>query len=194
MTHDFIHDVGVFEFIYTSLILILFPCLFSTIGQEPLYMLGNAQYFLSNTKEECCKKFYEWNYYPCTGTQPEGSGSYYPDWEGSPVTCKADGNMPDYMLRPDSAPWYLFDTLQECCEKYFNSELNTCLGSSGTPVTGSNKWYVEWDANTCVKDCVTGTDCGGLAEGSWVETFGSKRACCDAKLWYEAKCVQTNAS
>ena len=156
-------------------------------------MLGNANFFLSNNKEDCCKKFYQWNYYPCTGTKPEGSGDYYPDWIGSPSTCKADGNMPDYMLRPDSASWYLFDTLEDCCEKYFNWDLNNCLGSSGTPVTGSNEWYVNYDAKTCVQDCVGASPCGGLAEGSWVETFNTKEACCDAKLWYEAQCVRTNA-
>ena len=155
-------------------------------------MLGNANYFLSNNKEDCCKKFYEWNYYPCTGTTPEGSGDYYPDWNGSPATCKNDGNMPDYMLRPDSAPWYLFDTLKDCCEKYFNYDLNNCLGSSGTTVTGSLKWYVKYSANTCVQDCVGASPCGGLAEGSWVETFSTKNACCNAKMWYYPDCKTTD--
>jgi|SaaInl74LU_5_DNA_1037368.scaffolds.fasta_scaffold15450_1 hypothetical protein len=101
-------------------------------GQEPLYMLGNAQYFLSNTREECCEKFYEWNYYSCTGTKPDGSGDYYPDWNGSPATCKNDGNMPDYMLNPDNARWYLSSTLKECCERHVHYDLNNCMGSSGT--------------------------------------------------------------
>ena len=154
-------------------------------------MLGNAHYFLSNTREECCEKFYEWNYYTCTGSTPEDSGDYYPDWEGSPVTCKNDGNMPDYMLRTDSARWYLFSTLKECCEKYFNYELNACMGSSGTPVAGSNEWYVEYSTNTCVQDCIGPSPCGGLADG-WMETFTTKKACCDAELWYYPDCLRTN--
>ena len=162
-------------------------------GQEPLYMLGNAQYFLSNTREECCEKFYEWNYYPCTGTKPDGSGDYYPDWNGSPATCKNDGNMPDYMLNPDNARWYLSSTLKECCERHVHYDLNNCMGSSGTPVAGSDEWYVEYSANTCVQDCTgSSTTCGGLVEGSWVETFSTKKACCDAKLWYYPYCIRTN--
>jgi len=162
-------------------------------GQEPLYMLGNAQYFLSNTREECCEKFYKWNYYSCTGTTPDGSGDYYPAWNGSPATCKNDGKMPDYMLNPDNARWYLFSTLKECCEMHFNYELTKCLGSSGTSVAGSNEWYVEYSANTCVQDCIgSSTTCGGLVEGAWVETFSSKKACCDAKLWYYPDCIRTN--
>ena len=156
-------------------------------------MLGNAQYFLSNTRKECCEKFYEWNYYPCTGTKPDGSGDYYPDWNGSPATCKNDGNMPDYMLNPDNARWYLVSTLKECCERHVHYDLNNCMGSSGTPVAGSDEWYVEYSANTCVQDCTgSSTTCGGLVEGSWVETFSTKKACCDAKLWYYPDCIRTN--
>ena len=39
-------------------------------GQEPYYMLSNHEYFLSNSREECCNSFYEWNFYSCTGSTP----------------------------------------------------------------------------------------------------------------------------
>lgn len=155
-------------------------------GQEPYYMLSNAPYFLSNTREECCKKFYEWNYISCTGTIPETSGDYYPDWTGassSPSTCLSDGKMPHYMLT--SQQWYLSSTLKECCERHFYWDLNNCMG---TQVAGTGKWYVKYDASTCVQDCVGSSPCGGIAQ-SWEETFNDKNTCCEKKMWYNNKCL-----
>jgi hypothetical protein len=155
-------------------------------GQEPYYMLTNAQYFLSNTREECCKKFYEWNFYECTGTKPQSSGGYYPDWTGassSATTCLNDGKEPKYMF--NSPTWYLSSTLKECCERHFHWALNDCMG---TQVVGTGKWYVKYESETCVQDCTGGSNCGGIAE-SWLELFDSKNACCDAKMWYNNKCV-----
>eukprot|EP00985_Skeletonema_marinoi_P009737 scaffold4531_cov140-Skeletonema_marinoi.AAC.1 len=66
-------------------------------------MLSNNQYFLSNTREECCKKFYGWDLYTCTGTELElTNGEYYPDWSGgssTTSTCPNDSNMPNYMAK-----------------------------------------------------------------------------------------------
>eukprot|EP00984_Skeletonema_dohrnii_P023407 scaffold12503_cov128-Skeletonema_dohrnii-CCMP3373.AAC.4 len=186
-------------------------------------MESNPTEWLSSSLDACCKKFFggflykqcigAWPpdaddcnlnlFYPdwsganekCVddGTKPDGSGDYYPDWNGYPATCKNDGNMPDYMLNPDNARWYLSSTLKECCERHVHYDLDNCMGSSGTPVAGSDEWYVEYSANTCVQDCIgSSTTCGGLVEGSWVETFSTKKACCDAKLWYYDDCIRTN--
>ena len=152
-------------------------------------MLTNAQYFLSNTREECCKKFYEWNYYECTGTKPQSSGDYYPDWNGasssSATTCLNDGKEPKYMF--NSPTWYMSSTLKECCERHFHWALNDCMG---TQVVGTEKWYVKYEALTCVQDCTGGSNsnCGGIAE-SWDEVLESKKECCDKKMWYDNKCI-----
>jgi hypothetical protein len=158
-------------------------------GQEPYYMLSNAQYFLSNTREECCEKFYGWKYYECTGTKPPSSGGYYPDWIGassSPYTCLNDGKEPLYML--NSPAWYLSSTLKECCETHFRFAFKECMG---TQDVGTGNWYVKWDSNTCAQDCTIGasnSNCGGIA-GSWEEFFDSKEACCDSKLSWNDNCV-----
>ena len=155
-------------------------------GQEPYYMLSNAQYFLSNTREECCKKFYEWDYWGCTGTKPPSSGDYYPNWTGassSSSSCLNDEKMPTYML--NSPTWYLSSTLKECCERHFNFDFHNCMG---TEAQGTNKWYVKYDAYTCVQDCVGAAPCGGIAE-SWDEVFGDKKTCCDTKMWYDNDCI-----
>ena len=158
-------------------------------SQEPYYMLSNHQYFLSNTREECCKKFYEWDLYTCTGTMPDLThGEYYPDWSGgsSNPTCLNDFKMPTYML--NNQVWYLSKTLRKCCERHFFWDINKCLG---TEAVGTEKWYVKYEAMTCVQvqDCVGASPCGGIAN-SWDELFGSKKKCCDEKVWYDSKCVR----
>ncbi len=151
-------------------------------------MLSNAQYFLSNTREECCKKFFDWNYYECTGTLPElPKGKFYPNWSGtSSTTCLDDNKMPKYMLR--NQQYYLSTSLRQCCEKHFSWDIQNCMG---TDATGTGKWYVKYDAETCVQDCTTGAsnpNCGGVAE-TWQGLFSSKADCCDETMWYNNKCI-----
>jgi len=149
-------------------------------------MLSNNQYFLSNTREECCKKFYGWDLYTCTGTKPElTNGEYYPDWSGgssTTSTCPNDSNMPNYML--NNQAWYLSTSLRKCCERHFFWDINKCLG---TNAVGTEKWYVKYEANTCVQDCVGVSPCGGIAE-AWDEVFSSKEQCCKEKLFWVARC------
>jgi len=155
----------------------------SSIGKEPYYMLGNAQYFLSNSIEECCEKFYEWNFYECSGTTPELThGEFYPDWSGRGSTCLADGKIPDYMISNQN--WYLSTTLEKCCERHFYWSINECLGTTSV---GSNDWYVSYEDVKCVKDCSGAESCGGVAE-PWDKLYSTKEKCCKEKLPWAPKC------
>ena len=147
-------------------------------GEEPNYMLFNAHHFLSNTLQECCDRFYQWNLYGCTGITPTlSNGEYYPDWENSSTgTCKNDGGFPEYMLAEQGH--YLSTTLEKCCKKHYHWDINKCMGISGT---GSDEWYVDWETYTCAQDCDGASPCGGLAQ-NWFETFSSVDECCRAKL------------
>ncbi len=143
-----------------------------------------AQYFLSNSRKECCEKFYHWDYYDCSGTIPPVSGDYYPDWSiVSSYTCLNDMKMPNYMIK--NQQWYLSKTLKECCEKHFAYDVNTCLGTQNA---GSGDFYADFDGGRCVQDCNGASPCGGIAD-SWDEKFSTKKACCDAKFWYDSKCM-----
>ncbi len=149
-------------------------------------MLSNHHYFLFNTREECCKKFYGWNYYACVGTSPVlTNGEYYPDWSGSgssTSTCLNDNKMPSYMLTNQA--WYLSTTLEKCCKRHFSWNVKECLGTSAE---GSNEWYVRYEENTCVQDCSGASPCGGIAD-SWQELYSSKAKCCQEKLYWIPKC------
>jgi len=155
-------------------------------GKEPYYMLSNANYFLSNSIEECCEKFYGWRYFACTGTRPElTNGEYYPNWSGSgssTATCLNDSKMPDYMLTNQA--WYLSTTLEKCCERHFHWGIKDCLG---TMDAGSNEWYVSYEDKICVQDCNGASPCGGIAT-SWVELYSSKEKCCEDRLPWIPRC------
>ena len=150
-------------------------------------MLGNANYFLSNSLEECCNKFYPWDLYGCMGTTPTfTNGDFYPDWEGKSNTCLSnsddEGVVPDYMLM--NQMYYLSTTLEKCCERHFFWNINKCLGSSpDSSVSGTNKWYVKWVDSACVQDCEGegALSCGGFAN-TWDKLYNSKEECCEKRL------------
>lgn len=156
-------------------------------GKEPYYMTANANFFLVDSLVKCCEKYYNWNYYDCTGTRPVlTNGEYYPDWTGgSSSYCLNDDQMPDYMLNNQN--WYLSTTLQKCCEKHFHYEMNECMGTANA---GTNEWYVSYEDKTCYQDCSGVAPCGGVVN-FWVDTFTTKEKCCKEKLdWLPLrKCV-----
>lgn len=141
-------------------------------------MTANANFFLVDSLEKCCEKYYNWNYYECTGTRPVlTNGEYYPDWAGgSSSYCLNDDKMPDYMLNNQN--WYLSTTLKKCCEKHFHYEMNECMG---TTYAGTSEWYVVYEDKTCYQDCSGAAPCGGVVN-SWVDLYKSKEKCCKEKL------------
>ena len=115
------------------------------------------------------------------------NGDFYPNWaDSSSQTCLNDGNVPDYMLANQN--YYLFTTLEKCCNKHFSWNINKCLGtSSSTTASGTNKWYVDWTDSKCVQDCVGTSPCGGIVE-SWEELHSSHdEECCEKKLSWLSK-------
>ena len=147
-------------------------------------MLSNHQYFLSNSIEECCEKFYDWDFFECSGTTPVLThGEFYPDWSGGGTsTCLADGKIPDYMISNQN--WYLSTTLEKCCDRHFYWNINECLGTTSV---GSNDWYVSYEDVKCVQDCSGAEPCGGVAE-PWDKLYSTKEQCCKEKLPWVPKC------
>jgi|EP00984_Skeletonema_dohrnii_P018478 hypothetical protein len=93
--------------------------------------------------------------------------------------------MPEYML--NNQAWYLSTTLRKCCERHFFWDMNQCMGISAE---GTEKWYVDYLALTCVKDCEGVSPCGGVAE-AWDELFKDKKECCEVKMPWTRKCLRT---
>ena len=74
----------------------------------------------------------------------------------------------------------------ECCaaENSWNHDCNNDPGSSD--------WYIDWASVKCLKDCAVGVDpeCGGFA-ATWKTLYGSKAACCDAEVSWNANCYDS---
>ena len=71
----------------------------------------NKAAYLFKDKDECCKKYYAWNYPSCVGDGKSGL-KYYADWLGG-NTCVNDGKAPSYMA--NNPTMWLYDSLSDCC-------------------------------------------------------------------------------
>ena len=74
------------------------------------------------------------------------SPDYYPDWIGNSGTCLNDGKAPLYMM--NNREW-LESNLQDCCSRYFNYDLSTCLGGFGE-VSATGRWFPDWYGLYCM--------------------------------------------
>ena len=81
---------------------------------------------------------------------------------------------------------WMFDELEDCCDTNYPWDLATCLGASAA--AASDKWFVDYSLDKCVKECVGDEPCGGLIDGSWVDLFESQSECCSKKVWWNTKC------
>eukprot|EP00970_Alexandrium_tamarense_P016783 scaffold7416_cov136-Alexandrium_tamarense.AAC.2 len=93
------------------------------------------------------------------------------------------GEAPAYITQAASA--FMFEDLEDCCEKYYWWNMAECLGSAAN--AGSNKYYADYSQSKCVKDC-TDSDCGGLVGGVWDELYDDKALCCAEKFWWVEDC------
>jgi hypothetical protein len=116
------------------------------------------------------------------------ASTYYADF--TTKTCK---NTP-------LQTWgYHFTTIAECCREELSYVAeNVCVAeSNGQIPTGTSKWYVNWDSQNCVQDCVDSSnpDCGGLAAG-WVSLFASQGECCEDSFTvdYRGDCLVPSSS
>ncbi len=85
---------------------------------------------------------------------------------------------------------YIFNTREECCERHYYWNIRECLGDSTEG--GTDEWYVDWDTETCIQDCVGESPCGGIAN-TWVELYSSKEQCCNVRLSYKKDCIDSSA-
>ena len=164
-------------------------------NQVPDYMRQSPGVWIYNDVSACCKRYYDYAYDDCVtasgGTATAAVSKWYPSWanEGDDVKCIFDTNAPNYMKK-EAGSW-LYDDMSKCCERYYGYSMNECLLESGgsSAALASQKWYVDWKKEVCVKDCDDSADpsCGGLAQ-SWDELFDESDDCCKKKLsWVPRK-------
>ena len=162
-------------------------------GNEPAYMSNDPTAWMYDTLDKCCTNRYAWNKASCLGagssTLPTGSNKWYVNSYKNDSICVQDckGAAPCGGLA-DS-----WDTLHEsakvCCQKKLSwITASKCEAeSTGGTAAGSDQWYVDWDKETCIKDCVGGAPCGGLAD-NWDLLYSSATKCCAENLPWVRDC------
>jgi len=142
-----------------------------------------------DTLEECCRDNYGDMSHICTGNTVD----WYPSWAEGDETCLNDADrLPDYMTGP-FGKGFLEETLEKCCTRWFKWNTEGCINDAGGTLayTATNKWYVHWDGNHCVQDCLVGTgdnqyglsglNCGGLATSNDL-LYATLEECCFEQL------------
>ncbi len=155
-------------------------------GQQPTYMSNNVDAWMYKDLESCCKASYSYDLDACLGsTEDSGSKRWFVD--SQQMKCVQDCNGPSPCGGFSNRWETTYNTAEECCDKtlwWLNKEecvFDSTGDENATPL-GSDKYYVNWETYTCVKDCVGSTPCGGLAQ-SWDDLYTSKDACCDRLTW-----------
>jgi hypothetical protein len=156
----------------------------------PNYMRRDQSNWIHADVSGCCKRYYESAYDECVGASGGNASGpvskWYPAWANNgekDVKCIFGFDAPDFM-KNKPGDW-LYDDISACCERYYSFSLYPCIVSSGGNLTSvaTNKWYVDWANEICVKKCDDTLDssCGGLAK-PWDELFNNSVDCCNKKL------------
>ena len=133
---------------------------------------------LYETAEGCCLEQYIWiqNELCAARSTEMPLERYWPDMTKG--VCVKDSVTPTEDLDVT-----VYDSALECCESsiHWRTE-EDCLEASGygtvQPADGSGMWFIDWLSETCVRDCISGSNCGGLVK-PWEETYADASLCCD---------------
>ena len=148
---------------------------------------------LYESAQDCCKDQYGWidNDLCVMRTTFTTATKYWPD--------KVNGKCVDDSFTPtEDLSLKVYDTISDCCtnEIQWRSERSCTVASNSTAAAyaGTGKYYINWTKEQCVKDCVTGAGCGGLAPDYMDETnymFESASACCSLMSWNDiSECIR----
>lgn len=147
-------------------------------GHYEVYMKQGS--FIKSTLEDCCNSYYWWTVEEClilggAHSSNVGSEEFYVDY-GS-LSCKQSCLKKDASATKNCGglvpQWEeSFKKAEDCCAtKLFWVDQKSCIADSTLnnledSDKGSKKWFVDWSAYKCVKDCVEGTGdhCGGIAQ------------------------------
>lgn len=143
--------------------------------------------YYESSLDACCKRYYSWDFFSCTGGTGTIPSGFYPNWDGTDTKClnstlTAD-SLPDYMRKnPDQ---WLNDKLESCCQKHYSWAYSDCIAlSGGNPsAPATRKWYVNHIEEICQQDCPeeSGGACGGLVN-PWDTLYETAENCCTEQL------------
>lgn len=130
-----------------------------------------------------------------------GTDKYYADYSNSPARCAKDCNTANDPtcggILSNVAGVQMYDTAAACCTGKFGW-MNSDLCASLTTGQHTNKWYVNYQTNSCKQDCTVAANspCGGSPPDLSMQLFTDAATCCSTKLgWAQAAtCVSASSS
>jgi len=158
----------------------------------PDYIIRNPSYWLFSSLEDCCSSVYKWSYHTCMTSlgdkiQASITTKWYPKFgevgEELCVQSCSDGVTCGGLVLPDQLS--LFDNAAECCRKglpWMREIVCEALSTGQTPI-GTRMWYVDWERERCIQDCVE-DECGGIAN-VWDYMYDDIKKCCDRLYWID---------
>merc|ERR1712194_270722 len=161
----------------------------------PDYVRKNPVAWLFDTIESCCDRYYSWDQLNCVSNSGGSivssfTGKFYVN--SKKAICQQDcpdGEGGGRCGGPVDSWKTLYDTIKKCCEANLNwIAPSTCEAQSTLSAsTRSSDWYVDWDREKCVKNCIDSSDvnCGGLVEGVWDELYTTAANCCARLDWID---------
>jgi hypothetical protein len=143
-----------------------------------------------NSVEACCSAEFGWMTKDICTTRSSKTTTdkYWPDQING--RCFKDADKPAKDL---GIP--LFSSASECCLTSIGwiSEA-TCVSASGISANGTDKFFLHWQSEQCVKDCVGPAPCKGLAQ-SWDRLYQTETLCCNMIPWTAREdCMYTDIS
>eukprot|EP00804_Cyclotella_cryptica_P028907 CCRYP_008477-RA/>CCRYP_008477-RA protein AED:0.15 eAED:0.15 QI:1290/1/0.5/1/1/1/2/0/392 len=128
-----------------------------------------------------------------------GTEKYYADYSNSPPRCAKDcdtaGNPECGGVLSNVGGVQMFDTVAACCSAKFGW-MSSALCASFTTSAPTNKWYVDYQTNSCKQDCpvAANSPCGGAPTDYSMQLFDDAATCCSTKLgWVQADTCTTTS-
>ena len=149
-------------------------------GDIPSYMAQNQGQYFSDSKQECCEKWFPYALKDCVGPTSGGSTKEYivPNWIDFHCEVKKEKDMEAYELADT------FESAEDCCKKRFSFSYKKCCQQAGCAVSTETLYYPK-DGK-----CVDGVE--GEME-SWEIAFAedSVSKCCESNFWWNTKACET---
>jgi hypothetical protein len=143
-------------------------------------MAQNQGQYFSDSKQECCEKWFPYALKDCVGPTSGGSTKEYivPNWIDFHCEVKKEKDMEAYELADT------FESAEDCCKKRFSFSYKKCCQKAGCTVSTETLYYPK-DGK-----CVDGVE--GEME-SWEIAFAedSVSKCCESNFWWNTKACET---
>ena len=166
-------------------------------------LANNIPQYISNTGDECCKKFYARHGVPLDSCIVEDVCAEKPRyWHVSkynPTTCTNSGDYPRAWDQPSLARYHLFNTPQKCCQDVKTKTGQNCDYRDVLEPWTCNKWHlsIETDDNGVPIDPDGTCTNSGVIHEVWLAyddnyVFPSFQACCNKFQMSAQECVKVD--